>query len=379
MKNIVWVALLFGIPIALMGQSPIYVVLRIDDIQSRNTSYLPKNLSAFEQAAESRGAKVTYVTIPHRLLESGVNNGTLTAELKNSLLHGHEIAQHGYNHICTRCGSTGHEMYCDTQKSAVGRSVQDSLIKSGMKVLNDSLGIVPSLFVSPGHFEDSTTYHLLAEHRFTNISTTKSLRGEVTPGVFNIPSTKEYTWAMTGSNYRSQFTAGMNDVRTIGQESGCFVFLFHDPFTRQGYLNGIVISWMGEMLDSLKAEYGDRIKYVTLSEAAEHFKSPTTVRSNISAVPEEMSLGQNYPNPFNPSTTIEYNIAPQTESGSAGGVVQLSVYDVLGNVVATVVNGSQKPGKYSAQFNASSLASGIYFYRLQFGTNVAVRKMVLMK
>ncbi len=367
------------LPLLLWGQNPIYVVLRIDDIQSRNTTYLPKNLSAFEHAAESRGAKVTYVTIPHRLLESGVNNGSLTVELKNSLLHGHEIAQHGYNHICTRCGSTGHEMYCDTQKSAVARGVQDSLIKNGMKVLKDSLGIVPALFVSPGHHEDSTTYQLLAEQRFKNISTTKSLRGEVTPGLFNIPSTKEYTWTMTASNYHSQLSAGLIDVRTIGQESGCFVFLFHDPFTRQGYLNGIVISWMGEMLDSLKAEYGDRIKFVTLSEAAEHFKNPTTVRSNITAVPADMSLEQNYPNPFNPSTTIEYNIAPQILPGSANGVVQLRVYDVLGNVVSTVVNESQKPGKYSVQFNASSLASGMYFYRLQSGTNVAVRKMVMMK
>nr|MBP6672847.1 DUF2334 domain-containing protein [Bacteroidota bacterium] len=116
-------------PRTVQGQEPLYIVLRIDDIQSRNTTYLPKNISAFEQAAESRGAKVTYVTIPHRLLESGVNNGTLTSELKTSILHGHEIAQHGFNHICTRCGSTGHEMYCDTQKSAVARSVQDSLIK----------------------------------------------------------------------------------------------------------------------------------------------------------------------------------------------------------------------------------------------------------
>ena len=365
-------------PCLVMGQEPLYIVLRIDDIQSRNTTYLPKNISAFEQAAESRGAKVTYVTIPHRLLESGVNNGTLTSELKISILHGHEIAQHGFNHICTRCGSTGHEMYCDTQKSAVARSVQDSLIKNGIKVLKDSLGIVPSLFVSPGHHEDTTTYHLLAENLFQTISTTRSLRGDVVPGLFNIPSSKEYTWAMTETNYRSQISAGLNDVRTIGEQNGCFVFLFHDPFTRQGYLNGIVITWMGEILDSLKKSYGSRLKLVTLSEAAEHFKQPTSVRTFVSGCPEGYSLEQNYPNPFNPSTTITYRVGTDGHSSTPAFVV-LTVYDLMGKEVAALVKKEQQPGVYSVDFNASDLSSGMYFYRLQTGATVMTRKMMLLR
>jgi hypothetical protein len=365
-------------PRTVQGQEPLYIVLRIDDIQSRNTTYLPKNISAFEQAAESRGAKVTYVTIPHRLLESGVNNGTLTSELKTSILHGHEIAQHGFNHICTRCGSTGHEMYCDTQKSAVARSVQDSLIKSGMKVLKDSLGIVANLFVSPGHHEDSTTYRLLAENQFKNISTTRSLRGDVVPGLFNIPSSKEYTWAMTQTNYRSQLTAGLNDVRTIGEQNGCFVFLFHDPFTRQGYLNGIVITWMGEILDSLKKSYGSRLKLVTLSEAADHFNQPTKVSSIASGRSLNYSLGQNYPNPFNPSTTITYRVGKDGQLFTPAFVV-LTVYDLMGKEVAALVKKEQQPGVYSVNFNASDLSSGMYFYRLQTGASVLTRKMMLLR
>ena len=365
-------------PHTLQGQEPLYIVLRIDDIQSRNTSYLPKNISAFEQAAESRGAKVTYVTIPHRLLESGVNNGTLTTELKTSILHGHEIAQHGFNHICTRCGSSGHEMYCDTQKSAVARSVQDSLIKSGMKVLNDSLGIVPKLFVSPGHHEDSTTYRLLAENHFKNISTTRSLRGDVVPGLFNIPSSKEYTWAMTQTNYRSQLTAGLNDVRTIGEQNGCFVFLFHDPFTRQGYLNGIVITWMGEILDSLKKSYGSRLKLVTLSEAADHFNQPTKVSSIASGRSLNYSLEQNFPNPFNPSTTITYRVGTGGHSSTPAFVV-LTVYDLMGKEVATLVNKEQAAGTYSVKFDATQLTSGLYLYRLRTGAFAVTRKMQLLR
>jgi len=137
------------------------------------------------------------------LIETGVNNGSLTSEPKNSILHGHEIAQHGNNHICTRCGSTGHEMYCGTYKSSITRKVRDSLIVNSMKLLDDSLGVVPRFFVSPGHYEDTTTYNLPTEHQFLNISTAKSVRGEVIKNLFNVPSTNEYTWSMTASNYRS--------------------------------------------------------------------------------------------------------------------------------------------------------------------------------
>jgi hypothetical protein len=356
----------------LWSQNPIYVVLRIDDIQSRNTSYLPKNISAFEQVAEAHGAKVTYVTIPHRLIETGVNNGSLTSELKNSILHGHEIAQHGNNHICTRCGSTGHEMYCDTYKSAISRKVQDSLIVNGMKLLLDSLGVVPHLFVSPGHYEDTTTYNLLTEHQFPNISTTKSVRGEVVKNLFNVPSTNEYTWSMTASTYRSQFDIAMNDFRSVGEGTGCFVFLFHDPFTRQGYLNGIVIQWMGEMLDSLKTNYGNRIKFVTLSEAADHFKVQTNVATIATGIPDHFFLEQNFPNPFNPATTISYQIP-------TADCVKLTVYDMMGREAAVLVNKEQPAGRYTVQFDGKKMSSGLYFYQMQSGKIVETKRMLLLK
>jgi len=88
--------------------------------------------------------------------------------------------------------------------------------------------------------------------------------------------------------------------------------------------------------------------------------------------PTDIILSQNHPNPFNPSTTIKYKI-PDAE------FVTLKVYDLLGNEVATLVN-KQKPAcSYDVKFDASSLPSGIYFYRLQAGSFVETKKMVLMK
>lgn len=84
------------------------------------------------------------------------------------------------------------------------------------------------------------------------------------------------------------------------------------------------------------------------------------------------SLGQNYPNPFNPSTQIGYSI-------SSNEFVSLKVYNATGQEVATLVDGFQKAGAYSAAFSASNLTSGIYFYKLQAGSFSSVRKMIVTK
>jgi len=89
-------------------------------------------------------------------------------------------------------------------------------------------------------------------------------------------------------------------------------------------------------------------------------------------IPLEFSLEQNYPNPFNPSTMIKYSIAED-------GFVKLSVYNLLGEEVATLVNESQKAGKYEVNFNAGGYSSGMYLYRLETPSNSSIKKMLLVK
>jgi len=86
----------------------------------------------------------------------------------------------------------------------------------------------------------------------------------------------------------------------------------------------------------------------------------------------EYELSQNYPNPFNPSSTISYQI-PELS------FVTLKVYDVLGSEIITLVNEEKVVGSYEIEFDATLLPSGIYFYRLQAGSFVETKKMVLMK
>ena len=92
----------------------------------------------------------------------------------------------------------------------------------------------------------------------------------------------------------------------------------------------------------------------------------------INGLPNNYFLSQNYPNPFNPTTTIKYQIPD-------AGFVTLKVYDVLGIETAILVNEEKLVGSYEAEFNAISLPSGVYFYRLQAGNYIETKKMVLMK
>ena len=98
----------------------------------------------------------------------------------------------------------------------------------------------------------------------------------------------------------------------------------------------------------------------------------TSVKNIASNIPTAFSLQQNYPNPFNPSTTIKYSL-PNPEH------VKLIVFDVLGRQVATIVDEKQNAGIFEVTLNGTSLTSGVYFYRLQAGNSVAVKKALLLK
>jgi hypothetical protein len=124
------------------------------------------------------------------------------------------------------------------------------------------------------------------------------------------------------------------------------------------------LDWLGEVQHYLRGcvingkAYGDT----------------TFLVSNVDDITSLLSyeLFQNYPNPFNPSTKINF-------STKKNGYVNLSVYDILGNKVANLVNHRMTAGYYEVEFNASNLPSGIYFYRIQAGTFTVTKKLILLK
>ncbi len=92
----------------------------------------------------------------------------------------------------------------------------------------------------------------------------------------------------------------------------------------------------------------------------------------VSNLPREIELDQNYPNPFNPSTTINFAVPEQA-------TVKLEVFDLLGRKVTELLNEAKSAGRYSINFDASRLASGLYIYRLQIGSSILTKKMTLIK
>lgn len=118
----------------------------------------------------------------------------------------------------------------------------------------------------------------------------------------------------------------------------------------------------------------------TLWETGEFEDFPTSVEP-ISNLPLDYGLSQNYPNPFNPSTKIKFTIPSVGKHNAVA--VQLKVYDILGTEVATLVDEEKAPGIYEVEFStnnaATSLASGIYIYRIESAGFIETKKMVLLK
>ncbi|MBT8382170.1 MAG: T9SS type A sorting domain-containing protein, partial [Ignavibacteria bacterium] len=94
--------------------------------------------------------------------------------------------------------------------------------------------------------------------------------------------------------------------------------------------------------------------------------------SEILSTPSEFKLEQNYPNPFNPSTTIKYSISTKS-------FVTLKIFNILGKEMTTIVNKELDAGSYEVEFDAATLNSGVYFYKLEAGSFSETKKMLLMK
>ncbi|HEX9975170.1 MAG TPA: DUF2334 domain-containing protein [bacterium] len=372
---ILFVLVIFQITISLsLASDTLIFIIRVDDILSRNTTIQPRSIVPFQQAVESRGGKVTWAVIPHRLIEAQNQDGNLVKELIASAANGHEIAQHGYLHICPFCQGY-HEFYCTTYNRALSYGLQDSLISAGEKILVDSLGIQPVTFVPPSHQADNTTYQVLLDYGFPWISTAGAPLQYIYEELYNTGIQNDYTWALTPDQYQSKLHNALRDIENQRIISGCYAMLFHDYFTRSGYENGLVIQWTGELLDSLNARYGDLIQYKTIREAGEYFFGKTSsVVSNEPGKIEGYVLDQNYPNPFNPTTTIRYHL-PKTS------MVNLSIFNMTGQLVHTLANEWQTAGVHLIALDSETFQgqSGVYFYRIRAGEYTATRKCLVVK
>jgi hypothetical protein len=97
-------------------------------------------------------------------------------------------------------------------------------------------------------------------------------------------------------------------------------------------------------------------------------------------IPKDFHLYQNYPNPFNPSTKIKFDIPNfPLMKGARGMSVRLTIYDILGREIATLVNQQLNPGMYEVEWDASNYPSGVYFYKINTESFNQTKRMVLIK
>jgi hypothetical protein len=130
------------------------------------------------------------------------------------------------------------------------------------------------------------------------------------------------------------------------------------------------------MLDKRATSYGFSIKEIE----SYGLRVTTGIDNSTDVMPQIFSLSQNYPNPFNPTTKIKYSIPAGANCSAKGGSpLQLKVYDVLGNEIATLVNEEKPAGEYEIEFDGSNLSSGIYFYQLKADNFISTKKLILLK
>ncbi len=163
--------------------------------------------------------------------------------------------------------------------------------------------------------------------------------------------------------------------------------------TGEPVYDGIISNWVEEKIslaNYLSSEF--KIRFQLESDGAVRedgwyvddigiliYTIPTLLQDDTKTV-TQFALEQNYPNPFNPSTKIKFTIPSSVIlSGAKNLSVQLIVYDVVGNEVATLVNEQKPAGAYEVEFDASNLSSGIYFYRLVAGSFIQTKKLILLK
>lgn len=180
-------------------------------------------------------------------------------------------------------------------------------------------------------------------------------------------------WILTSRDLYSYTTdASPSDTAMISEIltqnwSGSWSDSYHWLYTYDGNQNILQEIYETKDTGSWLRVYIEEYHY-TLTRPTE---VPTPIEKLVS-LPRQTKLYQNYPNPFNPSTIIEYELNRPLD-------VKLEVFDIAGRLVRTLVFTKQPIGRHSVSFNANGLASGVYFYRLQAGESIQVRKMVLVR
>jgi photosystem II stability/assembly factor-like uncharacterized protein len=288
------------------------------------------------------------------------------------------------NQLYSFIASTPYSLYRLSSENALdvllGQNIPLNIIRSVAFAPNDTAHIYALSSFGIGSATRARLYKVnLASGDTTLILTTAPI-GNVNGLTFS-PTSAPWITSRSGSQnrlYKLNVDAGSTELiyETTGDvwtslafnPSGAQLFALSGTGTQQNRL--IRVDTAGTLLANVSIGVSGLRGLTVRLDSIANLSSPTDNRAEPK--PVQYTLKQNYPNPFNPLTVIGYQLP-------TSGFVKLDIFDVLGRVVATLVNERKDAGSYEATFNAGSLSSGVYFYRLQSGEFVATKKMLLIK
>jgi hypothetical protein len=231
---------------------------------------------------------------------------------------------------------------------------------------------------------------LLAAHNLGSDIFEASGQSQFAQSFFNNYLHSSYLTNFGGSYILTGFTGDPITDGTVIPLNSVYATRSPDEISAfDAFTTPIVQFGTGPKINSVRADNGNH-KVVYFGFAFEQFNdltiADTLVKRSVQwltegivldnpvegTIPSAYTLEQNYPNPFNPATTISYSIPKESQ-------VSLKIYDVMGREVVELISGKQSTGSYNVEFDAASLASGTYFYKLVAGDFISVKKMVLLK
>lgn len=253
-------------------------------------------------------------------------------------------------------------------------------LHAGNGYSHEGYSVTPTFLEVDDQFEPNDDFDTAAEiefgvtydaYQWRSLGSNSEIRGDEDYYLFNLPSAGELVIYL--DNWEAIYNWSADYDRLIFYDSTQTV-VGTDPY-----------SWMMGGGEEISIEFEEAGQYYARfhsgrASSTEPYQirfefSPapgTTVQDENAQLPTEFGLRQNYPNPFNPATTIRYALPRAAH-------VHLTVYDIRGNTVTTMVDQHQPAGYYSVHFDGTALASGTYIYKLTAGGYVETRKMVVMK
>lgn len=204
------------------------------------------------------------------------------------------------------------------------------------------------------------------------------LAGTYGKGVFR-STNNGATWSIINNGLRGRFMYsividGNNNAFVATWAGGVYVSTNNGESWYTVGLNGANVSSLIVASAAGRGTSSSAVLYAgTASGVIYKNENPlSNVKQVNTMVPEEFAMMQNYPNPFNPATNIVFDVPFESK-------VTLKVYNVLGEEIRTLINSDYKAGRYSVEFDARSLSSGVYIYRLSAGSVNITKKMLLQK